>query len=78
MSEKTILVCDDCGRQAIETAKITTSRGTFERDVCALHRDQLSTGRRPRRGRPKKERVGMKAKGRVVGDAVVPPQEPTA
>jgi hypothetical protein len=60
VSEKTIIVCDECGKQAVETVKIATSRGTFERDVCREHLAKLAVGRKPRRGRPKKEHVGMK------------------
>lgn len=54
MAEKTILVCDTCGRPAAETVTIKTARGNFVKDQCASHVNELVAGaRRPRRGRPK-------------------------
>ena len=54
MAEKTILVCDACGKPAVETVTIKAARGNFVKDLCATHVSELVSGaRRPRRGRPK-------------------------
>jgi hypothetical protein len=54
MAEKTILVCDTCGKPAAETVTIKAARGNFVKDLCATHVTELVAGaRRPRRGRPK-------------------------
>jgi hypothetical protein len=52
MAEKTILVCDMCGRPAVETVTIKLKRGNFVKDLCATHTNELVAGaRKPRRGR---------------------------
>jgi hypothetical protein len=54
MAEKTILVCDACGRPAAETVTIRLARGNFVKDLCSTHVNELIGGaRRPRRGRPR-------------------------
>lgn len=54
MSEKTILVCDSCGRPAAETVTIKVARGNFVKDLCASHVNELIGGaRKPRPGRRK-------------------------
>jgi hypothetical protein len=54
MGEKTILVCDTCGKPASETATIKVARGNFVKDLCSSHVSELVAGaRKPRRGRPK-------------------------
>ena len=54
MAEKTILVCDACGKPAVETVTIKAARGNFVKDLCSTHVNELVSGaRRPRRGRPK-------------------------
>ena len=54
MAEKTILVCDQCGRPAAETATIKVARGNFVKDLCSAHVNELVAGaRRPRPGRRK-------------------------
>lgn len=54
MAEKTILVCDACGRPAAETITIKVSRGNFVKDMCSTHVSELVAGaRRPRPGRRK-------------------------
>ncbi|MDH4111076.1 MAG: hypothetical protein OEV60_00120 [Actinomycetota bacterium] len=54
MAEKTILVCDACGRPAVETVTIKASRGNFVKDLCATHVSELVAGaRKPRPGRRK-------------------------
>jgi hypothetical protein len=54
VAEKTILVCDACGRPAAETITIKVSRGNFVKDMCSTHVNELVAGaRRPRPGRRK-------------------------
>lgn len=54
MGERTILVCDTCGKPASETVTIKVARGNFVKDLCAAHVTALIAGaRKPRRGRPK-------------------------
>ena len=54
MAEKTILVCDTCGRPAVETVTIKLERGNFVKDLCGTHINELIAGaRRPRPGRRK-------------------------
>ena len=55
MAEKTIVVCDVCGKPATEIVTIKTSRGSFVKDLCAQHVTELTAGaRKPRPGRPRK------------------------
>ena len=55
MAEKTIVVCDVCGKSASETVTIKVARGNFAKDLCATHVTELVAGaRRPRPGRPRK------------------------
>ena len=54
MAEKTILVCDACGRPATETVTIKVDRGNFVKDLCGTHVNELVAGaRKPRPGRRK-------------------------
>ena len=54
MAEKTILVCDACGKPAAETVTMKTSRGNFVKDLCSDHVNELVAGaRKPRPGRRK-------------------------
>jgi len=54
MAEKTILVCDACGKPAAETVTIRVGRGNFVKDLCATHVSELISGaRKPRPGRRK-------------------------
>jgi hypothetical protein len=55
MAEKTIVVCDVCGKPATETVTIKVARGNYAKDLCAAHVTELVVGaRRPRPGRPRK------------------------
>lgn len=55
MAEKTIVVCDVCGKPATEMVTIKTSRGNFVKDLCGQHVTELTAGaRKPRPGRPRK------------------------
>jgi hypothetical protein len=54
MGEQTILVCDVCGRPAVETATIRVGGRNYVKDYCAQHLSELiAGGRAPRRGRRK-------------------------
>jgi hypothetical protein len=54
MAEKTILVCDACGKPAAETVTIKVSRGNYVKDLCSAHvSDLIAKARRPRPGRRK-------------------------
>jgi hypothetical protein len=54
MAEKTILVCDTCGKPAAETVTIRVTRGNYVKDLCASHVNELISGaRKPRPGRPR-------------------------
>jgi hypothetical protein len=55
MAERTIVVCDVCGKPATEMVTIKTARGNFVKDLCAQHVTELTAGaRKPRPGRPRK------------------------
>lgn len=52
MAERTMLVCDTCGRPAAETVTIRSSRGNRQRDYCMQHLGELlAPSRVPKRGR---------------------------
>ena len=52
MGERTILVCDVCGRPAAQTVTIKIGRSNLAKDLCQTHLDELRSGaRRPRPGR---------------------------
>ena len=52
MAERMMLVCDTCGRPAVETVTIRSSRGNRQRDYCSEHLDELlGASRAPKRGR---------------------------
>ncbi len=52
MGERTILVCDVCGRPAVQTVTIKVGRQNWTKDLCQTHVDELTSGaRRPRPGR---------------------------
>lgn len=54
MGERTILVCDTCGKPATETVTIKIGRGNFVKDLCDTHVKLLVVGaRKPRPGRRK-------------------------
>jgi hypothetical protein len=55
MAERTIVVCDVCGKPATETVTIKVARGNYAKDLCAAHVTELVAGaHRPRPGRPRK------------------------
>ena len=61
MAERTILVCDTCGRPAAETVTVRVERGNFVKDLCSTHVDELLSGaRKPRPGRRKAVGTGAR------------------
>lgn len=54
MGERTILVCDTCGRPAADTVTIRVGRRNLVKDLCSAHVAELVKGARtPRPGRRK-------------------------
>jgi len=54
MAEATTLICDYCGRPAVETIKFRVGQRNYLLDVCSKHFDDIrSKARKPRRGRPR-------------------------
>jgi hypothetical protein len=52
MGERTILVCDVCGRPAVQSVTIKVGRQNWTKDLCQTHIDEVTAGaRRPRPGR---------------------------
>ena len=52
MGERTILVCDVCGRPAVQSVTIKVGRQNWTKDLCQTHIDELTAGaRKPRPGR---------------------------
>jgi hypothetical protein len=62
MGEQTILVCDVCGRPAVETATIRVGGRNYVKDYCTQHLSELiAGGRAPRRGRRRAVTGGVSA-----------------
>jgi len=56
--EAVVLVCDLCGKPAVETVRFRVRERNLEKDYCAAHLAELEAGaRRPRRGRQSATRV---------------------
>jgi hypothetical protein len=54
VAEQTILVCDVCGRPAVESATFRVNGRSYVKDYCSTHLSELTAGARaPRRGRRK-------------------------
>ena len=54
MAETLSLVCDYCGKAAVETVKFRVGKQNYLLDVCRKHLDEIrSKARKPRRGRPR-------------------------
>ena len=52
MAERVLLVCDECGRPAVETVTFKTASGNRQKDYCSEHLQALLQGSRtPKRGR---------------------------
>lgn len=66
MAERTVIVCDVCGKPAAETITIKANSGNYAKDLCAAHvAEFIAGGRKPRPGR----RKGQVARKRVAGGA---------
>ncbi len=65
MGERTILVCDVCGRPAVQSVTIKVGRQNWTKDLCQVHIDELTAG--ARKPRPGRRRAVVAA-----GDAVAP------
>jgi hypothetical protein len=65
MAEATVLVCDVCGRPAVETVTIRIGRRNLQKDLCQTHLGELTQGTRtPRPGRRKAIATSQPAKRR--------------
>jgi hypothetical protein len=65
VAEATVLVCDVCGRPAVETVTIKVGRRNLQKDYCRTHLDELVQGARtPRPGRRKAVLTAQPAKRR--------------
>ncbi len=52
MAEAMVLVCDVCGKPAVDTVTISVGRARWQKDLCQAHLAELTSGtRRPRPGR---------------------------
>jgi hypothetical protein len=52
VAERTILVCDICGRPAVQTVGLKVGRRNLQKDYCEVHLQELIAGARtPRPGR---------------------------
>ncbi len=67
MGERTILVCDVCGRPAVQSVTIKVGRQNWTKDLCQVHVDELTAG--ARKPRPGRRRAVVAA-----GDVVAPPK----
>jgi hypothetical protein len=67
MGERTILVCDVCGRPAVQSVTIKVGRQNWTKDLCQVHVDELTAG--ARKPRPGRRRAVVSADG-----AVTPPK----
>ena len=47
MAEKTILVCDVCGKPATQAVSIRVGQRNLWKDLCDLHVTELTAGARP-------------------------------
>lgn len=65
MAERTILVCDVCGRPAAQTVTFKVGRRNLQKDYCDVHLQELAAGARtPRPGRRRGTVVASPAKRR--------------
>src|SRR4051812_39090704 len=46
MGERVILVCDVCGRPAVESATMKVGPQNWTKDLCQVHLDELTAGAR--------------------------------
>jgi hypothetical protein len=54
MAQALVVVCDVCGRPAVDTVTLRVGSRGYQKDVCQAHLDEMVKGARaPRRGRPR-------------------------
>lgn len=54
MAQALVVVCDICGKPAVETISLKVAARGYQKDVCQSHLDETIKGARaPRRGRPR-------------------------
>lgn len=59
MAQALVVVCDVCGRPAVETVSLKVAARGYQKDVCQAHLDEMIKGARaPRRGRPRSKASG--------------------
>ena len=59
MAQALVVVCDVCGRPAVETVSLKVAARGYQKDVCQSHLDEMIKGARaPRRGRPRSKSGG--------------------
>jgi hypothetical protein len=64
MAERTVIVCDVCGKPAAETITIKANSGNYAKDLCAAHvAEFIAGGRKPRPGRRKGQVTRKRAAG---------------
>jgi hypothetical protein len=55
LAEATVLVCDYCGREAVDTLRLRVGQQNYLLDVCDKHLAAItSKARKPKRGRKPK------------------------
>ena len=65
MAEAMFLVCDYCGRDALETLKIRIGQQNYLLDVCDKHLTAItSKARKPKRGRRPKSSAAASVRSR--------------
>jgi hypothetical protein len=85
MAEATVLVCDVCGRPAVQSVTIRVGQRNWVKDLCSTHLSGLTAGARTprpgrpratvaktpakRRGRPRGTKSGAKRRGRPAKSA---------
>lgn len=63
MAQALVVVCDVCGRPAVETVSLKVATSGYQKDVCQAHLDEMIKGARsPRRGRPRTKPAAAEAR----------------
>ena len=62
MAQALVVVCDVCGKPAVETVSLKVAARGYQKDVCQAHLDEMIKGARaPRRGRPRTKAATVSA-----------------
>jgi hypothetical protein len=70
MAEKTVIVCDVCGRPAARTIRMQVGRTNRIQDLCEQHLSELMDhSRAPRRGRRPGSRGGRSTSAKAQSQA---------